>query len=1311
MHSFGKTFRVFVSSTFADLKAERDALQRFVFPRLRELCARRGARFQAIDLRWGVSEEAALDHRAMAICLEEIQRCQSLSPRPNFLILLGERYGWRPLPARILATRFAEIHRVCPEPERELLARWYRRDDNAVPAEDVLQPRTKAFADSATWDAIERQLAQTLRRAVEALALAPEERLPYEASATEQEIVAGALAAKDARDHVFGFFRTIAGLPADAAEFRDFSESGAPDREAAERIAQLKQRLRRWLPGNMIDYTAQWQEGTLGDEHLAPLCDEVYGRLSVVIEAALQEEEVREAWEREVEAHMRFAAQRSASFVGRADPLGLLHRYLSGADNHPLLLLGVPGSGKSALIAKALALARGDTADAAIVARFIGATPASTNLRELLLGLCQHIFHSLDYERQKLDRLAALRLENHSEQEAVRRRAAIEAEYRVPEDLAGLRAAFPRFLHMVPEGRRLLIFLDALDQLAEGEDADFAWVPMQLPPRVRLVVSSATETKAAELRRQFPAEGQIVLRGMIASEGEEVLDRWLADLGRTLQPAQRHSVIKCFAIEGLPLYLKLAFEEAQRWPSWREAEDWPFPATISELIRELFSRLAEPANHGARLVERSLALLAASRHGLTEDELLDLLSRDTEVMVEFQDRAQHALPEPRLPVVVWARLFADLQAYLSWREADGTVVLQFFHRQFGRVVAESFLTKREARDRHRSLAAYFASLPAETATAHGITRDLRRLAELPHHLALSGAQAEIFALLTDFDFLEAKCATNISELIEDFDCAAEHWEHLPRWNPAGWFAKDSRPEQLRLLGRAVREEAGVLSVYPALVWQQLYNRLRWDAGVLEEFLESENQKHRTTGAAPWALLRTRPCGVPSPHSAGHSGLITVCHVSPRGTYAVTGSVDRTLRVWELPSGKERLVLTGHGSRITACALSDDGAFIVSGSGDHYTDPTPGKDHSLRKWDAQSGRELGVFVGNFSEILCCALSRDGRWLVSGGGRGGEVLLWATDTLRPVAHFGSDPRKIARAVSMGDTLSAAIVAGAIDVEGAGRMAEAESVELNPGTEGHHRSVVGCAMSADGAHVFTDGDGRLITWNRQSQAKVATCPGTLFLHGNSAAWAASPDGLRLLSTNGSRASLLEIATGRVTDLDSHSDRPITACAFDPAAERIAFGHSDGRIFVRDLAESSAPTMLLGHRAAVRVVAFTPDGCFLVSRAEDRTVRVWELGSGRGLITLPVASEKGVLEVHPFLPLMVGGEADGSFWVAEMIGVKSGPILTTAQAHAHGLTVRCPRCRRSWELQTEALGATMPCGNSDCRLDLKVNRFVLPV
>lgn len=60
-----RTFRVFVSSTFNDFKKERNALQREVFPRLRQLCEKHGCRFQAIDPRWGVREESALEKPAL----------------------------------------------------------------------------------------------------------------------------------------------------------------------------------------------------------------------------------------------------------------------------------------------------------------------------------------------------------------------------------------------------------------------------------------------------------------------------------------------------------------------------------------------------------------------------------------------------------------------------------------------------------------------------------------------------------------------------------------------------------------------------------------------------------------------------------------------------------------------------------------------------------------------------------------------------------------------------------------------------------------------------------------------------------------------------------------------------------------------------------------------------------------------------------------------------------------------------------------------------------------------------------------------
>src|ERR1700676_4018274 len=104
-----RTFRVFISSTFEDLKEERNALQREVFPRLRDLCLSHGCRFQAVDLRWGVRDEATLDQRMMEVCLTEIERCQRPEIKPNFIVLLGDRYGPPVLPARIEARELKSV--------------------------------------------------------------------------------------------------------------------------------------------------------------------------------------------------------------------------------------------------------------------------------------------------------------------------------------------------------------------------------------------------------------------------------------------------------------------------------------------------------------------------------------------------------------------------------------------------------------------------------------------------------------------------------------------------------------------------------------------------------------------------------------------------------------------------------------------------------------------------------------------------------------------------------------------------------------------------------------------------------------------------------------------------------------------------------------------------------------------------------------------------------------------------------------------------------------------------------------------------
>jgi len=86
-----RQIRIFISSTFRDMQAERDHLVQVVFPGLRRYCEERDVTLQEIDLRWGISEAESKQGKVVDICLKSIE-----NTHPFFIGLLGERYGWVP---------------------------------------------------------------------------------------------------------------------------------------------------------------------------------------------------------------------------------------------------------------------------------------------------------------------------------------------------------------------------------------------------------------------------------------------------------------------------------------------------------------------------------------------------------------------------------------------------------------------------------------------------------------------------------------------------------------------------------------------------------------------------------------------------------------------------------------------------------------------------------------------------------------------------------------------------------------------------------------------------------------------------------------------------------------------------------------------------------------------------------------------------------------------------------------------------------------------------------------------------------------
>ena len=742
-----KTFRVFVSSTFDDFVEERNLLQSEVFPELRERCEAKGFRFQPIDLRWGVPLDAGADQRVMEICLAEIDHCREISPRPNFIVLLGDRYGWRPLPRRLSEAEFALVTGRIPDAaDAAYFAAWYPLDRNAVPNVDDPDEHEHELApigspEREPWD--EDRLRKIVDDALEGTPLEHDAKLV--GSATEQEVEKGALSVPDASEHVFCFFRSIDGLAeeglprADAGSYVDripeWIDTDDARREhfaeLGERLEDLKVRLADRLgEGNCYRYSETWGDVGPTRERLQDFADEIRERLWGVIEAEI-EGRVFDELDVETNAHELFAEERASHFEGRVDVLEQIASYVAAPDGRPLGLWGEPGSGKSAVVAKAAQDAAAAHGGALLAERFVGATAASADGASLLRDLCREI--STEYGDPT----------------------------EVPSAYRDLVEALPKRLQLATAERPLLLFIDAVNQLSDADHArNLAWLPATLPDHVALVVSTATEPPESKraLAVKLPEDHLLQLEAMPVEEAGTVLDLWLADARRTLQPGQREEVLTKFREKGLPLYLKLAFEEARLWC-------WDAPHELHSgiqgvLLQDLFPRLEHPAAHGAMLVNRALSYIGAGKNGLTEDELLDVLAADEDFWDDFLERSrkEHELPEGerQLPVSVWSRLFFDLKPYLTERAADGTSLLGFYHLQLAEAVAARYLDGNEGVARHEALATYFAGRRER----QGLEGNLRVLSELPYQQTKGGLWDQLFDTLTDFEFLERK-ATDV----------------------------------------------------------------------------------------------------------------------------------------------------------------------------------------------------------------------------------------------------------------------------------------------------------------------------------------------------------------------------------------------------------------------------------------------------------------------------------------------------------------------------------------------------------------------
>src|SRR5262249_37349136 len=128
---------------------------------------------------------------------------------------------------------------------------------------------------------------------------------------------------------------------------------------------------------------------------------------------------------------------------------------------------------------------------------------------------------------------------------------------------------------------------------------------------------------------------------------------------------------------------------------------------------------------------------------------------------------------------------------------------------------------------------------------------------------------------------------------------------------------------------------------------------------------------------------------------GHTSLVYCAAFSPDGRQILSGSLDYTVRLWETSSGKELLCMNGHEGQIWCVAFSHNGEHALSGS----------SDATVPLWELKAGKALGVFKsGNSTNGV--ALLPVGKHFIAGRS---ELCVWEIETgnevRNPAGHRGN------------------------------------------------------------------------------------------------------------------------------------------------------------------------------------------------------------------------------------------------------------------------------------------------------------------
>ncbi|BBM84301.1 DUF4062 domain-containing protein [Candidatus Uabimicrobium amorphum] len=699
----------------------------------------------------------------------------------------------------------------------------------------------------------------------------------------------------------------------------------------------------------------------------------------------------------------------------------------------------------------------------------------------------------------------------------------------VPSDLESLQLAVKKSLEAYTQP--LILIVDGLDEVADN-GRDLLWLPRSLPQNIRIILSSRPADTLDRVQ-DFPFVTTKQLMPLSMNETNEIIEIFSQKHRLNFSTDDKELLRK--RASGNPLYLKVALEEVATSGiavgQLAVSIEALFEQVLERLEKDFSTKFPSLQSPAAAMIQTYLGLIAAGENGVLEKEVKDILS----VGDDF---------------VMLAR--KSLRTFVVQRQN----FLNFFHPQF-ELAIKMRLGKSGMRNCHKKMAAYLHKKGHEY---------YRTLEELPFQLQWAEEYEQLLEVLTQFDFLQAKCnAHMVAELKNDLDFALNGQVVKLRQSSEFEMAPQVRVnrEIISLMNRAIGIDGQFLQDHPQCLLQTLWNygywhdhhdaqqhftkddpTYAWNQDKPKFHLVVEHWRQNASSSSPWLrAIRPLPTRLDSPvlNIFQHEQPVTGIDISSDGTKAASGSYDCTLRVWDIHTNKILLEHT-YEAPVNDVRFSPDGSMVYSAG------------LQIDVWDVSQGEKIKSLGEENVLITKMTLSANGE-LLAVATADNRVVVYNTISKQQVACFADYSHAISN-LSISSDLKF-LASG--DYGNSMKIWDLQSREL--------------VTSYESEGIISDVD------FHPGNKKIAISTHIYF-------------------------QIWDMEAQKIVHSHNLGAAPMSI-TYSSDGETLAIGAQ--QIFLFDTKEYKQQAVLEGHDSIVGSVHFTPDGKKLISGSMDKTVRLW--------------------------------------------------------------------------------------------------------